>query len=241
MRIRCGIIPRFGGLGVGQQRARVTTMGVGTVRQYWVASLPESSHRLYGAALDDLETRYHMQSVTLNEAFGSRAAGRFITARISASLVAELADCLAESLQGVLCAMEEHGRHYGTLPNVEPLDAENFRGANPQRIARTDHLLSTVLFQGRSRFFHKLHALTEALDGIQKQSRVAARALADDGEASIGRHYQALEVLDYDLNTCLRETVIVLKSFFCVLPSEEVGPFREKLLFRMPSLKTLAC
>jgi hypothetical protein len=47
--------------------------------------------------------------------------------------------------------------------------------------------------------------------------------------------------LDYDLNTCLRETIIVLKSFFCVLPGEEVGPFREKLLTRMPSLKALAC
>jgi len=216
-------------------------MDVGTVRQYWFASLPESSHRLYGAALDDLETRYNMQSVTLNEVFGSRAAGRMIVARQGAEMAAQLVDGLAERLQGVLSAMEEHGRHYGTLPNVEPLDAENFRGSNPQRIARTDHLLSTVLFQGRSRFFHKLHALTEALAGIQKQSRVAARALADVGEPSAGRHFQTLEVLDYDLNTCLRETVIVLKSFFCVLPSEEVGPFREKLLFRMPSLKTLAC
>jgi len=216
-------------------------MGVGTVRQYWLASLPESSHRLYGAALDDLETRYNMQSVTLNEVFGSRAAGRLILAREFAETAAQLLDALAECLLGVLSAMEEHGRHYGTLPNVEPLDAENFRGANPQRIARTDHLLSTVLFQGRSRFFHKLHALAEALDGIQKQSRVAARAVADIEEPIVARHYRTLEVLDYDLNTCLRETVIVLKSFFCVLPSEEVGPFREKLIFRMPSLKTLTC
>ena len=135
--------------------------------------------------------------------------------------------------------MEEHGRHYGTLPNVEPLAAENFRGVGPQRIARTDYLLASVLFHGRSRFFHKLHALIEALDAIQKESGAAAEALAGRG-AALERECRVLEVLDYDLNTCLRETVIVLKSFFCVLPSEEVGPFREKLLTRMPSLRALA-
>jgi hypothetical protein len=226
---------------VGQQGRKSRTTGVGTVKRDWIASLPEGSHRLYGAALDELEASYVIQSVTLNEAFDSCAAGRMINARQYAFVFAGLLDRLAERLQGVLCAMEEHGRHYGTLPNVEPLAAENFRGALSQRIAQTDRLLATLLFHGRSRFFHKLHALTEALAAIQKQSHTAAEALAQDGFDWIPRQYQTLEILDYDLNTCLRETVVVLKSFFCVLPSEEVGPFRETLLSRMPSLKALAC
>ncbi|MGB6431782.1 MAG: hypothetical protein WBF06_14445 [Candidatus Acidiferrales bacterium] len=210
------------------------------MRRDWIASLPEGSHRLYGAALDELEASYVIQSVTLNEVFDSWAAGRVMNAREYAAVFAALLDRLALSLQGVLCAMEEHGRHYGTLPNVEPLAVENFRGVGPQRIARTDHLLASCLFQGRTRFFHKLHALIEALDAIQKESGAAAEALAGRGAATIERECRVLEVLDYDLNTCLRETVIVLKSFFCVLPSEEVGPFREKLLTRMPSLRALA-
>ncbi|MGB6199270.1 MAG: hypothetical protein WBF35_06945 [Candidatus Acidiferrales bacterium] len=214
---------------------------VGTVKRDWIASLPERSHRLYGAALDELEASYVIQSVTLNEAFDSWAAGRVMNAREYATIFARLLDRLATSLQGVLCAMEEHGRHYGTLPNVEPLDAVNFRGVTPQRIARTDHLLGSVLFHGRSRFFHKLHALTETLDGIQKESGAVAVALTGRAMATVERECRALEILDYDLNTCLRETVVVLKSFFCVLPSEEVGPFRDKLITRMPSLKSLAC
>jgi hypothetical protein len=225
---------------VDQAWRKIRPSGVGTVQRDWLASLPEGSHRLYGAALDELEAYYIMQSVTLNEVFDSWAAGRIMIAREYATVFAELLDRLADRLQGVLWAMEEHGRHYGTLPNVEPLDAQNFRGVIPQRIARTDALLATVLFHGRTRFFHKLHALVEALDGIQRESSAAAEALAEDGMGTLERECRALEVLDYDLNTCLRETIVVLKSFFCVLPSEEVGPFREKLLLRMPSLRALA-
>lgn len=226
---------------MGQPLRKIRPTSVGTVKRDWIASLPEGSHRLYGAALDQLEASYVIQSVTLNEALDSWAAGQVMNAREYATIFARLLDRLAVSLQGVLRAMEEHGRHYGTLPNVEPLAAENFRGASPQHIARTDNLLGTVLFHGRTRFFHKLHALTETLDGIQRESGVAAEALAGRGMATVERECRALEILDYDLNTCLRETVIVLKSFFCVLPSEEVGPFREILLARMPSLKALAC
>ena len=225
---------------MGQAWRKIRPTGVGTVQQDWLAPLPAGSHRLYGAALDDLEASYIVQSLTLNEVFNSWAAGRVMNAREYATVFAELLDRLAERLQGVLWAMEEHGRHYGTLPNVEPLAAENFRGVTPQRIARTDTLLANVLFHGRTRFFHKLHSLIDALDGIQKESGAAAEALAQNGMATLERECRALEVLDYDLNTCLRETIIVLKSFFCVLPGEEVGPFREKLLTRMPSLKALA-
>ena len=31
------------------------------------------------------------------------------------------------------------------------------------------------------------------------------------------------------MNTCLRETTVVLKSFLCALPSEEVQHLRQKL------------
>jgi len=43
-----------------------------------------------------------------------------------------------------------------------------------------------------------------------------------------------LEVLDYDLNTSLRETTIVLKSFFCVLPIEELPAFRQTVVSLTP-------
>jgi hypothetical protein len=46
-------------------------------------------------------------------------------------------------------------------------------------------------------------------------------------------------VLGYDLNTCMGETTVVLKSFFCVLPIEELESFRQKLVLQVPALLTV--
>ena len=47
--------------------------------------------------------------------------------------------------------------------------------------------------------------------------------------------WRMLEVLGYDMSTCMEETTILLKSFFCALPPEELGAFREKLVGCGPS------
>ena len=52
------------------------------------------------------------------------------------------------------------------------------------------------------------------------------------------RAWRELEVLGYDLNTCMGETTVVLKSFFCALPVEELEAFRQKLVMQVPDLLT---
>jgi hypothetical protein len=212
-----------------------------TVSEDWLANLPSEPGRLYGAALGGLEDSYLIQSVTLNQAFVLCAEKRYETARQCALTFAQMFDRLAQSLQGALQAMEEHGRHFGTLPNVHPLDPSNFRGATVQQVARLDNLLGRNLFKARSRFFHKLSALGDALTEVRRQSCQLVGELAGSDERALEDSCRLLEVLDYDLNTCMQETVVVLKSFFCALPGKELSLFREKLLKRMPSLSALRC
>ena len=38
-------------------------------------------------------------------------------------------------------------------------------------------------------------------------------------------HWASLDALHFDLNTCLRETIVVLKSFLCHLPAEQAEQF----------------
>jgi hypothetical protein len=42
-------------------------------------------------------------------------------------------------------------------------------------------------------------------------------------------HWEALDSLHYDLNTCLRETIVVLKSFLLGLSPEELDAFCRRL------------
>ncbi len=214
---------------MGHPRAKLWLQRARSVREHWFAWLPAEKDRLFEAAANQLEVLYSMLSIALDEAFELRAKGALVHAREQAGVSADLFDRLAACLLATLRALENHGRHFGTLPNVAALNAEFFRGETAQHSARRSGMLHRVLFSSRSKFFHKLRALAETVEDLREEFREAAGELADGSSVHPGAHWQALEVLHYDLNTCLREAVIVLKCFLCVLPHEEVQPFRQKL------------
>jgi hypothetical protein len=90
-------------------------------------------------------------------------------------------------------------------------------------------LLAKVLFRDRTRFFHKLYSLGEIIEDSQKEARAIVESISEGATKFPDRAWQQLEVLGYDLNTCMGEATVILKSFFCVLPPEELETFREKL------------
>ncbi len=200
-----------------------------SVRQDWFTWLPAEKHRVFGAVADELETCYSMLSIALDEAFTLRDVDNFARAREQTDVSADLFDRLAVRLLDVFRALEEHGRHFGTLPNVAPLNPEFFRGEAAQHIARKNGLLSKILFSSRLKFFHKLHGVAETVEGLQAEFRRSAEEIADGASLRARAEWQALEILHYDLNTCLREAIVVLKSFLCALPGEQVPSFLQKL------------
>jgi len=97
-------------------------------------------------------------------------------------------------------------------------------------------LLAKVVFRERTRFFHKLESIDEIVDSLQTESDAVISGMSQGDVRSQQRAWQQLEVLGYDLNTCMGETTVILKSFFCALPLEELDSFREKLEKLVPSL-----
>jgi hypothetical protein len=148
----------------------------------------------------------------------------------------DLFDRLANRLSLVICAIKEHGSHFGTLPNVTPLASSNFRGSTAQRISTMSALLAKLVFSGRTRFFHKLNSLEEIIEELQKESRFIVNDAVNGDHIFPDNAWRELEVLGYDLNTCVGETTVILKSFFCALPPEELEPFRRKLVTVVPGL-----
>ncbi len=170
-----------------------------------------------------------MLSVTLNEAIALRQEGVLRKACQEAGCCGELVSRFATPLAGTLRALEGHARHYGTLPNTAPLGPANFRCGRSQRVAWMHALLCRVLFSDRSQFFHKLHALRELVEELADDFREATLELTDGTATDPALLWESLDDLHYDLNTCLRETLVVLKSFLRVLPEEEVDTFRQRL------------
>jgi hypothetical protein len=205
-----------------------------SVQEDWVAWLPEEKDRLFDFTLNELEKSYRILSVTLNDAFTLCGQGKLAPAREQARMFGELFDRLAGRLRGILRSLYEHSRQFGTFPNTAPLRPGFFRSERAQQVARSNSLLAVVRFRARTRFVRKLGALEEIVAGLQREARETAREIAEGIAVSWRKQWTHLEVLDYDLNTSLCETTIVLKSFFCVLPIEQLPAFRQRVVSLSP-------
>jgi hypothetical protein len=220
---------------LGVTRANRVGQRSRTVREDWFAWIPNEMDQLFDATRQELESSNFILSITLDEALSLCKGGQFDFARDRVTVIASLFDRLAGRVGHVIGAIKDHGSHFGTLPNVSPLSPSNFRGATAQRVSFMNNLLAKVVFRERTRFFHKLYSLGEIVDDAQKEARAILDAISHGGSRVPDQAFQLLEVLGYDLNTCMGETTIILKSFFCALPPEELEAFRAKLVNLAPS------
>lgn len=218
---------------IGAKRSRQRTR---SVREDWFAWLPNEMDQLFDATRGELESSNVILSIALDEALSLCEQGEFERAMEYSVVFADLFDRLANRLSLVVHTIREHGSHFGTLPNVTPLDSSNFRGATAQRISGMSGLLARAVFSSRTRFFHKLDALEEIIDYLRKETRAIVVKTSQGGPLIPERTWRELEVRGYDLNTCMGETTVVLKSFFCALPPEELEPFRRKLVALVPGI-----
>ena len=204
---------------------RVPARRYDSVQQDWRAILPSAKYSLFLDHTDKLENAYVMLSVSLNEAISLRENGDLQRANQEIGVVGELCPRLALRINAVLHAMGQHARHFGIVPNLSLLDATNFQSERGQRAARYNNLVSRVLLSERSQFLYKLNTLEELVDGLSDGFIEIAGELADGLSTIPLRLWQFLEQTHFDINTCLRETDVLLKSFLLVLPEEQLAGF----------------
>jgi hypothetical protein len=195
----------------------------------WRAPLSSEKNHAYMGVLHHLETSYCMFSVALDEAIGMRRDGRVQIAYQVLAVAPALCDKLTLPLIALLRAMTVHARHFGTAPNLASLDPQNFQQSRSQRVARFNGVFSHVLLTRRSQFLHKISTLMELTEELGTSFQ---RAIEDLGEVSPSRAERYWEMFDashYDLNTCLRESVVLLKCFLHALPEKQLAEFQATL------------
>jgi hypothetical protein len=197
-----------------------------SVSDDWRAWLPDEKARVFDNQVKELESSYTMLSVSLNEAMELRQEGRLAKSLQAVGMTAGLCRLLTAPLASILHALSEHAKHYGTIPNAAPLDPANFRGKRGQRSARISNLLNHVLLSQRLQFLQKVSTLKELVEDLATNYRQAAGDLADGLSLNPGARWEELDEDHYDLNTCLREATVLLKSFLIVLPGDQLGAFQ---------------
>ncbi len=200
-----------------------------TILSVWLGHLSAEKAAVYEPSVRELETGYSLISFALDEGLRRSEAGELRVAREAASLCGALAQRHAAVLSGALRTMERRSRHFGTLPEVRPLDVETFRGEAARTASKWNALLHRVLFSARARWFHKLRTLEEILWFTQETFLETAGELADGVNLAPMKAWAQLEATHDDWNTCLQETTILLKCLLETLAPGEVEELRGEL------------
>ena len=203
-----------------------------SVQDDWRAWLPEPKAQVFDKHVQRLESSYVMLSVSLNEAMELRHLGRPDKSHQAVGITSGLCRLLTQALAGLLRALSEHAKHYGTVPNAAPLDPANFQGLRAQRSARMSSLLNHVLFSQRLQFLHKISTLEEMVEDLGKDYRHAADDLAEGMSVNPNKMWDEVDSDHYDLNTCMREAIVVFKSFLIALPESQLGAFQDTVLLQ---------
>lgn len=198
-----------------------------SVQQDWRTCLPTEKAQVFQEHERHLESLYIMFSVSLNEAIELKLAGLRAKALCAISMSSQLCERLTRPLAGTLRALHDHAKHYGTVPNAAPLDPENYQGLRGQRSARMSGLLDRVLFSHRLQFLHKVSTLQEMVEDLDRDFRNTADDLAGGICTDPEHGWHEMDLGHYDLNTCLRETIVLFKSFLVVLPAGQLGDFEK--------------
>jgi len=195
------------------------------VRDDWCAWLPDEKEQVYDSLRQHLEASYTMLSVSLNEALEYYRCGQLAKSYRAACVTPALCRRLSDPLTALLRSLSEHAKHYGTVPNAAPLDPANFQGIRTQRAARMSALLSRVLLSQRAQFLHKLSTLHEIVVDLDRDFSDAAAELALGPVECPDGLWAVVDSSHFDLNTCLRESFVVFKSFLVALPDHQLSCF----------------
>ena len=210
-------------------RLTFTAPRAGSVSQDWRAPLSAQKSGTYLDTLHDLETSYAMFSVNLDEAIGLHRNGRFGKAYQALSVTPTLCKMLADPLLALLRAMLVHAKHFRVVPNLSPLDPENFQQAKSRRAANFNGICSRIFLSQRSQFLHKISTLMELVENLNEAFCHAVETLNDPSSLQLEREWDLLDASHYDINTCLRESIVLLKCFLLALPEDQLLEFSSAL------------
>jgi hypothetical protein len=200
-----------------------------SVTQDWIAALPREKSQLFDSVVRHWESGYAMMSIALDDAFCLRTRGNLVNARMQVVVAADLLSRLATNLIGACEVVNDRARHVPSLPAVEPLKTEFFRGETAQSAASWNGLVHHVLFGDRPRFFQKIRILRDTVERLADEFRQSSADLLEGATVDPGILWDSLDSLHYDFNTCLRESEVVLKGFLHAIPESQLAAFTEAI------------
>jgi hypothetical protein len=196
----------------------------------WFSDLVEVKNQAFQKRVRELETSYLMFSVSLNEAIGLHKDGFVKKSLEVVEVSAQLCQRLSRLLENLLRGVSAYSAEHGTDPSVAPLVLTNFLGDRSRLLALKSLVRHRTLLRRRAQFQNKTRALRQIVRYAVIDFCASSDSVAHEGVVAdrLGV-WEALDHAHFDMNTCLRESVIMLKCFLQVLPVAELRRFEDLL------------
>jgi CheY-like chemotaxis protein len=203
-----------------------------SVQVDWLGFLAATHLSVFQLFAKESESNYFMFSVALDEAITLRGKCSKTESFQMVELASDLCDRLSENLNKMFGSMAEHCKKHGTTPSVAPLQAECFCSSSVRRLVLFNRLLNYPLSSRHALFLGKLHTLNKlvALCCVDFHRAALDLAATNVALASLDSSWAAMDAAHYDVNTCFRELLVMLKCFLRVLSPDDLALFERMLL-----------
>jgi hypothetical protein len=196
----------------------------------WSGALPEPHLAVFNLNSKELDTSFGMFAVSLNEAVTFYRDGSLALSFEQAALSSGLCLRFYRNLDNVLRSLSKHSDAHGTNPSVASLKPADYQSQHGLRAALASSLWSVAVFSQHKKFVNKVEALRAMVKHIGNDVCTSADLLGSRG-ATIVQGPQWLTITEgcWDLNACLRETLVSLKCFLRVLPDDQLSTFQDSI------------
>jgi hypothetical protein len=194
----------------------------------WVGWLPETKRQAFNVYAEECEVNFMMLSISLDEAIGLRDSGDVTRSCLAVSVIPAFCVRLTDLLQGMLHSLEEHTKRFGVRPSVTPLNPDYFQGKRERRCALKSCLVNGPISSQRAQFSTKISTLCKMVANLALDlSNAAGELTSYSAAAHPAPLWATLDTGHFDLNTCLRESMVLLKCFLRALPDDQLQQFQE--------------
>lgn len=152
-------------------------------------------------------------------------------------MAGQLATRLVQIVDAALVALRRRGREGDSLPVVQGLRPEHFRSEAAQQSAAWSYLANGLPLGRRLRFLLKLTALGRMLERTRAEFCSVAEEIAEGTSVSPEAGWRSMELLHDDLNTAMREAVVVLKSYLSAAGASGFAAFRQQMRGLRPQIE----
>jgi hypothetical protein len=206
------------------------------VQTDWLGWLPTAKLEAFRAYSDECEALYLMWSVSLDESMCLHNIGATTKSLDAMSVTPALCRRLTTHLQDLLGVMEEHVGHYEIAPSVTPLKPGDFRGFYSRFFALRGSVLNRALQSQNARFVRKASRLQKMIADVSGDFyRVVEELASSPASAAPSQLWASVDTAHFDLNTCFRESIVLLKCFLRALPDTQLSQFQEAVRLAGPS------